>query len=473
MSCIKYIFLNLFIVGWIFNLHACTIFSAKAKDGHVWAGNNEDYYLTFRSYLNVVTKTDTSFGYIYFSWWGRAGTPQGGVNEAGLFFDWNALLPGKTIYKDFDKKKDFPGGSVALNHYFMRKCKTVQEVFDIYMQYRDPDLESSQLHLADKYGNLGIIVADSMWITKSNYQVSTNYNVCHPDKDGMICWRFPIAESILRSNEPGLEIFREICDSTSRKTGPCTSYSNIHDLTTGVIWFYFGMDYKKSYKTSINDLLEQGDTSFPFYRLFENEPLVKVYKTYQSEGVKKSLKQLNGYDLPLMRKNEILRLLSLELIACDHKFECFPFLSELMKSSTVDDDFLQRLNAVSLFSIDRKTEAIKELKKYLTVNPTNTKTQVCLDHMQGKYEEGANVKFALNGYKKAKYVFVDYITYPNIKYFLVSKDGNWVGEFKLSPGEVYYTFNVDGKRVLDPKNTNIYTDTGDKDIKYNIINVKN
>jgi hypothetical protein len=44
------------------NTEACTIFSGKDKKGHVWAGNNEDFYFTFNSYLYLVARTDTTFG---------------------------------------------------------------------------------------------------------------------------------------------------------------------------------------------------------------------------------------------------------------------------------------------------------------------------------------------------------------------------------------------------------------------------
>lgn len=472
MNCKINLLLIVLIIAWVSSLHACTIFSAKAKDGHVWAGNNEDYYLPFSFFLNVVPQTDSSFGYIYFSAWGPGGFPQGGMNEAGLFFDWNALLPGKTTYKDFDKKIDLPGGAALLNH-VMSKCKTIQEVLNLFKVYKCPGLETGQLHLADKYGNLGIIVADSMWITKSNYQVSTNYNLCHPDKDGVTCWRFPIADSILRTKEPGFETFREICKSTSRKTKLCTVYSNIHDLTTGDIWFYYGMDYDKVYKTTLKDLLVKGDTSFHMYELFLNEPLVKVYKTYLSKGVKKSLKQLNDYDLSEIRRNEILRLLSLELVVYNHEYKCYPFLSELMRTSKEIDEYLQVYNAVSLFSIEKRNGAIKSLKKYLIVNPTSSLAQNCYNHMQGIFEDGSNVKFELPGYNKSKYVFVECIAYPNIKYFLIPKEGKWIGEFKLLPGEVWYYFLVDGKRVVDPNNKDIFTDTEDNGHQYNILHVTN
>lgn len=232
---------------------ACTIFSATDKKGQVWTGNNEDSPFTFGTYINLVKGTDSTFGYAFFTYEGNNDFIQGAINEAGLFFDGNAVPFSE--YKDYEKKKDFPGGKLSMMEYILKKCKTVQEVFALFKIYRLPGNETGQLHFADKYGNLGIIVADSMWVTKANYQVSTNYNVCHPNKDGKTCWRFPIAERILKSKEASFETFREICDSTSQKTTIATIYSNIHNLTTGDIWFFFALDYQNPYKTFMTYLL--------------------------------------------------------------------------------------------------------------------------------------------------------------------------------------------------------------------------
>ena len=441
---------------------ACTIFSAKDKKGNVWAGNNEDQVFTFNTFMNIETGTDSTFGFIYFDYGRLNDFMQGGVNEAGLFYDGNAVPPSK--YKDHDKKKDFPGGANAMLKYVFKKCKTVQEVFEVFEKYRLEGLEASQLHFADKYGNLGIIVADSMWITKADYQISTNYNLCHPNKDGKTCWRFPIAERILKSKEPGLESFREICDSTSQKSIASTLYSNIHNLTTGDIWFYYGSDYNNPYKTSIKELLKKGNSRFLIYELFGDRPLVAVYKTYQIKGAEAGLRKLNEYQLPTDRKNQILKFLYSDLIVWNHYFNGYLFLSDFIKSKMeIDEVFheiLQITNSLSLFSLDKQIESKELLTKYVAENPQGEFAKEVLNQMQGVFEKDANIKFELSGYENAKSVFVDGFDAPNIQYFLIKKEGKWIGEFNLDPAEYHYIFIVDGKRVLDPKNSDIVKDCG-------------
>ncbi len=441
-------------------IYGCTIFSAKDKKGHVWAGNNEDMFFIFNTYLNIVSPTESSFGYIYFSYSAPEAYPQGGVNEAGLFFDGNALIPGKTVYKGYDKKKDYPGGFPALMHFIMKKCKNVNEVLALFREYRIQGLEAGQFHFADKYGNLGIVVADSMWITKSNFQVSTNYNLAHPDKDGVNCWRFPIAERILKSQEAGFETFRQICDSTSMKSRASTIYSNIHDLNSGDIWLFYGMNYRDCNRTTIKDLLKKGNTSILMRDLFMNEPLVKISKTYQLYGIKQCLRELDSYQLPELRKIQILRLLSHDLIMFNHDLNAYEFLKSYINLKRSPDEILQLVNAVSLFCLDKKDDALRMLKEFQSEFPHSMSGNICLNRMNGKFDENANVKLELKGYENAKGVFVEGFSFPNITDFLIRKNGKWIGEFKLPPGLHSYYFSVDGERVLDPNNPDIVENQG-------------
>ena len=472
MNLKNFIVLTVMLFIWAAELESCTIFSARDQNGHTWAGNNEDFVFTFDTYLNIAAHTDSSLGYIFFTYFSRDEVLQGGINEAGLFFDFNAIP--ESEYKDYDKKKDFPGGTEALMRYILSSCKTVKEVFKLYEIYRDPDIRSAQMHLADKSGNLGIIVADSMWITQEDFQVSTNYNLCHKNKDGQMCWRFPIAERILLSEEPGLETFRMICDSTHQRNVVNTIYSNIHNLTTGDIWFYYGMDYKKAYKTNIHDLVIMGDTSILMYEFFRNEPLFSVYNTYLSEGAEKSLEKLDKYNFTEERNNEILQMLSSDLIVTRCDFNAYPFLNVWIKTQKEVRAFFHVTNAIVLYSTNRKKEALEVLSAYLSQKPENTLSKRYYERMQGIFGEGMNVHFKLCGYKDAKYVFIDKVPINGITdfklfNFLIKEGDQWVGEFNLPPGENYYIFFVDGKRVFDPNNSIIEKKNG---LEYNKINIK-
>lgn len=268
----KFLFIIILLIIDFANSEACTECSVKAKNGNVWHGGNEDGVFSLGTCVNIVAPTESCYGYYYTTISKNANEfPQGGMNEAGLSFGGTSVP--KTIYKDFDKKKDFPGGGSALMFSIFRKCKTVKEVFALFKVYRVPGLEVSQFHFADKYGNFGVIVADSMWLTQGDYQISTNYNLCHPDKDSIQCWRYPIAERILNTPDIGLETLRNLFDSVSQRKW--TNHTEIKNLTTGDIWFYFAQNFSRPFKTNIKEFVRSGNRTFYLYELFKDDLLVK------------------------------------------------------------------------------------------------------------------------------------------------------------------------------------------------------
>lgn len=307
----KFKFLLLLFAVTIFpsNAWSCTIFCAKDSNEQVWAGNNEDYnYFTFDIKIKITPKTDSTFGFFYFTYTHNQ-FPQGGVNEAGLFFDFNAV----EAYEKDNRKKNvpYPGRSDAMMLYMLKHCKTVSEAIELYEKYETPWMDKGQLHVADKYGNMGIMVADSAWITTSNYQVSTNFILYQNDNDYKRCRRYPIAEGVLKTSEPNFETFKKICDLTSQRKVYTTIYSNVHNLNTGEMRLYYAWDYETPYKTTINELMEFGDTLFPIRDLFPNQNLVKAYYTYLGKDFTAALSVLNEIDDSLVRE-DMLKLLALD-----------------------------------------------------------------------------------------------------------------------------------------------------------------
>ena len=277
----KYLYIIVLLIIGIANSEACTECSAKAKNGNIWHGGNEDKPFSLGTRVNIVAPAENCYGYFYTTNSKNPNEfPQGGMNEAGLSFGGTSVP--STTYKDFYKKKDFPGGSSELMFFIFRKCKTVKEVFALFKIYRVSGLEVSQFHFADKYGNFGIIVADSMWLTHGEYQISTNYNLCHPDKDSVQCWRYPMAERILTTKEIGLETLRELFDSTSQRKW--TNHTEIKNLTTGDIWFYYAQNFSRSFKTNIKEFVKSGNRTFYLYELFKEDLLLKhIMKSKETE----------------------------------------------------------------------------------------------------------------------------------------------------------------------------------------------
>ena len=258
-------------------LYACTIFSGISQNGQVWNANNEDGRHTPENvYLNVYPKrTDSRFGYITLTH-DNAGTPdiQGGMNEAGLTFDFNALDREYPV-KNRDSKQPFPHSDENVIPHMIGNFRTVEEVvsyFDKHWLASDKVFTKSQMHVADKQGHFAIVgPSGSRILTNASFQVSTNFNICD-GQDGSSCWRFPIVTQGLKKNPASLRLLTELCAKTAQQGNIKTVYSNIQNLSTGDIWFFYDRAYSSPYKTNIRELLTGGRKSYRVNELCQRPP---------------------------------------------------------------------------------------------------------------------------------------------------------------------------------------------------------
>jgi tetratricopeptide (TPR) repeat protein len=323
-------------------VHPCTIISGIDKNGVVWAGNNEDYEFDFQTYLNILPAEQKLFGAITFTYDRPDSFIQGGINEAGLFFDYNALqsVP-VSNYAGWNNKKDFPAGDNGFNKYILQHCSSTKQVIDLLKEYRLPALLSSQLHVADQNGNLAVIDPDGIHTDKS-YQVSTNFNVYSKasSAQGRACWRFPIAAKLLREQGVSLENFREILNATQQSRYYGTIYSNIANLSTGDIYFYYAGDFGNPYHFRIKDMLNKGKRSYPMRTLFPDSPIVKVWNVYQTEGAQKAVAEFEKLTegCSEKRRSEILRHLFQNCLMLKQKFaDAKIFFNQWLKLNEDED----------------------------------------------------------------------------------------------------------------------------------------
>lgn len=430
-----------------FHVYSCTIFSGKDSKGQVWAGNNEDWLFTFKSYINIVPPTANTFGYFYFTYNHPKLDQQGGTNDAGMFFNFN-YIPSAN-YNQGKKKEYYPGGTFKLFEHILKQCSTVQEVIELFKKYRLDNLQTSQLHIADKYGNLGIIAGDSMRITQAPFQVSTNYNVFNPaqNSNDEPCYRMPIAQRILKNNDPSFESFSQICDSTHQyyPDGAGTIYSNIHNLSTGEIWFYYGLNYKKPYKTTIKELLALGETSISIHDFFKEQELVKALKFCKQGKHQEALDTINSIQDNTFR-NKILSFLAIGLTETGGMFDTYPIYEAYFNSKEpVISDIVNK--SIILYCIDKKEEALTNLNKYLFVYPDNPELILIKNRLNGQFEKSCNYRIEIQGYENAKNIVVDNFWLTKTNGFMTKIGDKWVLELQRYPGDFYFAFYVDGIRM--------------------------
>ena len=247
--------------------YGCTIVSVIDKNGQVWNLNNEDGPYGVANFLNVFPKTEnTKYGYFTLSYFspalGNGGGIQGGMNEAGLTFDFNAIDP----IKEFDPstKKTFPSGDNAILPHILATMSTVDEVVNFFSIYWFQNgFTGAQMHVADKSGTFALISPSGIKIAeKGQPLISTNFDICG-NESGASCWRYPIAQSKIESEEINLLTLMDIALATRQKNGS-TMYTNIQNLSTGDLWFFSKHDPNFIVPVNIGYLLEKGQKSYTF-----------------------------------------------------------------------------------------------------------------------------------------------------------------------------------------------------------------
>ena len=438
---------------------ACTIFCGKDSNGHVWAGNNEDGNFNFKTYLNVFPKTvDAKYGYYTLSLNspknGANQNAQGGMNEAGLFFDFNALDASGKQYpiQDLEKKKSFPDGDHKIYEHILGNFDRVEEVVSFFEEYWfDIGFNTVQMHLADKYGGFAMIGPSGSRIhTNEKYQVSTNFSICANDKT-YGCWRYPMAVEKLENNPIGLKTFTDICESTARGDDVTTIYSNIQNLNTGEIWFYYALDYEKPYRTTITELLSKGRKSYNIPSLFSNSELTKTIDILEEKGGETALAYFEKIPLSPKQREGLLTIMAYHVADARNNFEAIPFVQHYLKTITPEWRSLQTFKATWQYFNGDSQQAIKTLEDYKKLVPeTGLDVTRISRRIRGEFDEDWNTEVELNGYRDAKYVFVKGFN-RNLGNFLFKRNGKWIGKFKLPQGIHNYIFVVDGKEVFDSK----------------------
>lgn len=261
------LFVLILTLGLPASVTACTTVSAIAANGQVWTANNEDGPFGIANFITVFPRSEANrFGYYTLSYlsprYGSGGSIQGGMNEAGLSFDFNQI----PFVADFDpeSKKAYPEGNAAILPHILGSMASVEEVIAFFETYWFVDgFRAAQMHVSDRHGRFAIISASgSRLIEKGQALVSTNFDITGK-ADGSSCWRYPIATEKLAKGVNGLSTMEWICRATAQKNG-ATMYSNIHNLTTGDLWFFSKHDAGKMIQTNLKELLAQGARSYTF-----------------------------------------------------------------------------------------------------------------------------------------------------------------------------------------------------------------
>ena len=138
------IILGLGLFGFISRVDACSVvYYIDKHTGKIFVVNNEDYWYDVDTYIRIIPASGKHLARLWYGWDNFA---QGGVNEAGLFFD-GAVTPEQTVPDGYGSPKSNLGDEI------LRSCYTVEEALG-FMEQKKIALSDAHMMIGDSTGNV-------------------------------------------------------------------------------------------------------------------------------------------------------------------------------------------------------------------------------------------------------------------------------------------------------------------------------
>lgn len=271
---------------------SCTIFAASFG-GLALYGNNEDYNNP-KTYYWIRPSGEGKFGGVYVGFDNLS--PQGGINEKGLAFDYNALPEAP-----LNPHPELPARG-ALMRRIQETCSTVEEAITLSKKYNWGFSLRWQVLMADATGDAVVISAGpdgELAFTRKpsgdGYLVSTNFNRANPKntyRGSYPCWRYDKAvemlDEIIEEKDLTVDYFRDILDAAHVESAVGnTLYSNVFDLKNGIIYLYFWHQYGEVVKLNVAEEIAKNPKPTRLRDLFSKETVRRADEELQKYKKKK------------------------------------------------------------------------------------------------------------------------------------------------------------------------------------------
>jgi hypothetical protein len=198
---------------------ACTIF--VLTDGtRALFFNNEDWFnRVTRLWFVPAGKDHLGCAYVGFD----NGWAQGGINTAGLAFDWVAGFEEK--WKPGPELQPVRGNP---SERMLESCTTVDDAIAFYRKYREPDFSRARILVADRSGASAVIGA-----------LNGQFHFVKLNRSRGYGWgRATLEKELAKSPEPTLANGAAILRACVQPGEGGTKYSNVFDLKSGDIFLF-------------------------------------------------------------------------------------------------------------------------------------------------------------------------------------------------------------------------------------------
>jgi len=258
---------------------SCTIFTAE-QDDTVFFGNNEDWHSP-NPVIGFYPPSSAGFGSIHFGFRHSDGSIEfgGAVNDQGLAWDINGLPKAKLTphpEKTYSHQTDNYLSTIT------KDAASVEEAIEISKNFDFGDSMTIQIHIADAHGDGVVIsagidgeIAFARKPAGDSYLVSTNFNLANP-KNGTEGWRYETATSMLAELGATQNLTADYAGEILKAVHlenltSYTLYSNIIDLSNGIVYVYYMAQFDEVVNLNISEELSKNQRIVELRELFSQE----------------------------------------------------------------------------------------------------------------------------------------------------------------------------------------------------------
>jgi len=382
-------------------VQAC-LFVSMAKSGLVLVGINEDY-IDLRTALWFFPAGDKTYGRILWGYDRPLFPYQGGMNDKGLFIDFNTVGT-ETGWKPDPDKPDLTDDPTD---YLLSRFAAVDEVVEFF-ERNDVDLNWGMFVVADAKGRSVVIEwANGQLQVLENgqgYQVCTNDLLSptgEPFRHSDVRWK--LADKMLRDQTtPSVDLIRRVLSATCAQFDFTTTlYSTICDLVDKKVYLYHFHNYEEVVVFDLKKELAKGASNRSIPDLFQVHPYsfdgypwvgrqlgdVKLRTIIDEKGIQEGLRvfptlknQVRTYPRYIFQdwviKNATLHYLAIDKL--DIAIELFKLnVQEYPDSAEVYSDLAEAYRKKGDIP-----SAIENYRKALDKNPNDAKTQKALSQLE-------------------------------------------------------------------------------------------
>jgi hypothetical protein len=249
----------------------CTIFVVD-RNGMVIAGGNEDHRAEEKYAGHWVrffpAEEQGELGYVSFGYNFSPLVDQAALNEAGLFYDYNALPAHDGVNREAEPAEVFKIKEM------LKTCRTVDEALEFMALYDFAGMAKAQMVIGDATGASAIVERHT--VTKrdprTDYQIGTNFRTSTTPKNAITCWRYKLCDKTLSKEEPvSIESVRGVLENSMPKDrGLVSWYTTVFDLKAAKIHLFRKGHFSKAVVIDLKKELKNGQREIDMDELMES-----------------------------------------------------------------------------------------------------------------------------------------------------------------------------------------------------------